>query len=193
MSADQACEHVSIAVLGAFRVVVGGRVIAEDAWPSRRSAELVQLLALTHRRLLLRDQVMEALWLDLSPAAAGANLRKAAHHARQALGRQDAVVLSEGRVALFPTTPVETDVARFERSAEAALAGADGSACAAAASTYTGDLLPARSTRSGRRSAGRSTRAVRGAPAGERAVGPPRPDRAAGRAGASGVDAHGVG
>lgn len=133
---------VRVELLGAFRVVVDGQEVANAAWPSRRSAELVQLLALADRHRLVRDQVMDALWPHLGPEAGGANLRKAAHHARHALGREDAVVLSGGRVALFPTWQIETDVERFERRAEAALRSQESVACAEAASDYTGDLLP---------------------------------------------------
>ena len=89
-----------------------------------------------------REQVIEALWPHLEPDAGAANLRKAAHHARQALGREDAVVLSGGRVALFPCCDVETDVAESRARAEAALRSRDGAACAEAAARYAGDLLP---------------------------------------------------
>ena len=131
-----------VELLGGFRVVIDGDEFADAVWPSRRSAELVQLLALAERRCLQREQVIEALWPHLGLEAGAANLRKAAHHARQALGREDAVVLSGGRVALFPSFEVETDVERFERAAEAALRSRDGVACAAAALVYAGDLLP---------------------------------------------------
>lgn len=138
---DPAGGPVRVELLGRFRVVVGDRVLPDACWPSRRSAELVQLLALTERRRLLRDQVVEALWPHLSPAAGAANLRKAAHHARQALGRPDAVVLAGGLVELLPDTPVEVDADRFARTAEAALR--DGAAaCAAALATHPGELLP---------------------------------------------------
>ncbi|PRX50141.1 hypothetical protein B0I33_102259 [Prauserella shujinwangii] len=80
-----------------FRVRVGDRAVAPDQWPGRRSAELVQLLALQPGRQLLRDLVIEALWPHLNGAAGAANLRKAAHHARRALGDGDAVVLRGGR------------------------------------------------------------------------------------------------
>ena len=101
---------VRVELLGTFRVAVGQEVI-DCAWPSRRSAELLQLLALADGHRLLKDQVIDALWPHLCPEAGGANLRKAAHHARQALGHEDAVVLGGGRVALFrrarskPTLP----------------------------------------------------------------------------------------
>ena len=135
-------EQVHVELLGRFLVVVGDRVVPEAAWPSRRSAELVQLLALTDRHWLLREQAIEALWPLLDPEAGAANLRKAAHHARQALGQPAAVELAGGRVALFPQTEVETDVACFEQRAETALRLGDPAACAEAASAYGGELLP---------------------------------------------------
>ena len=104
----------------------------------RRAAELVQLLALAEDHRLLRDQVIEALWPHLAPEAGAANLRKAAHDARQVVGDPDAVVLRGGRVALFPARPVESDVARFV----AAATSCDEAGAGAAADLYAGDLLP---------------------------------------------------
>jgi DNA-binding SARP family transcriptional activator/tetratricopeptide (TPR) repeat protein len=133
---------VRIELLGRFRVVVRDDEVVADAWPGRRAAELVGLLALADGHRLTRDQVIEALWPTLDVEAGAANLRKAAHHARQALASPDAVVLRGGQVGLFPKRPVETDAARFESEARAALAGGDEAACAAAAGIYSGDLLP---------------------------------------------------
>ena len=142
MAVGPPVEPVHIAMLGTFQVVVGGREIPEAAWPGRRSAELVQLLALAARHRLLRDQVIDALWSHLGVEAGAANLRKGAHHARQALGREDAVVLSGGGVALLPACEVQTDVDAFERLAEEALRSGTRDGCARAASAYTGVLLP---------------------------------------------------
>jgi DNA-binding SARP family transcriptional activator len=142
MSARPQSDRVRVELLGAFSVNVAGKQVADSAWPGRRSAELVQLLALAHRHRLAREQVIEALWPHLDPEAGAANLRKAAHHARQALCRQDAVVLSAGRVALFPSCQVETDVRCFEQTAEVALRSQDRPSCAEAASGYPGELLP---------------------------------------------------
>ncbi|MFP5322508.1 MAG: ATP-binding protein [Acidimicrobiia bacterium] len=137
-----ATAAVRVELLGRFRVHVGDRVVDEDAWPSRRSVELMQLLALSERRRLLRDEALDALWPHLDPQAAAANLRKAAHHARQALGDPAAVVLRGGAVALFPDRPLTTDVDELERAAAIALADGDPAACAAAAAAGTGELLP---------------------------------------------------
>jgi DNA-binding SARP family transcriptional activator/tetratricopeptide (TPR) repeat protein len=141
MAARPGTEHVRIQLLGTFRVLVAGREPTVE-WPGRRSAELVQLLALADHHRLLRDQVVDALWPHLGLEAGAANLRKAAHHARHAVGRDDAVVLSGGGVRLFPSCRVETDVEGFERAAAAALRSRDSAACADAASAYAGCLLP---------------------------------------------------
>lgn len=133
---------VRITLLGGLQVSLDDRKFGEHSWPGRRPAELVALLALAERRALLRDQVLDALWPHLDPEAAGGQLRKAAHHARQVLGRDDAVALAGGRVALFPGTTVETDVDVFERSATAALRSGDPGQCARAAELGAGELLP---------------------------------------------------
>ncbi|MDN5919674.1 MAG: AAA family ATPase [Pseudonocardia sp.] len=91
---------------------------------------------------MMRDQVIEALWPHLNVDAGAANLRKAAHHARQALGRADAVMLSGGLVALLPGCEVKTDVAGFERCAEAAIRSRNRVDCVEATAGYAGDLLP---------------------------------------------------
>lgn len=142
MSPEAPESGARIELLGRFRVTVGGNEVAAEAWPGRRAAELVQLLALADGYRLTRDQAIEALWPHLDMDAGGANLRKAAHHARQALARPNAVVLRGGQVALFPSRPVETDAGQFEAESDAALARGDAAGCAAAASAYTGDLLP---------------------------------------------------
>ncbi|WP_205346811.1 ATP-binding protein [Pseudonocardia broussonetiae] len=131
---------VRIALLGAFRVVVGDREVPADGWPGRRAAELVALLALAERRRLQREQVVEALWPHLAPAAGAANLRKAAHQARQVLGREDGVVLAGGRVALLPSAEVDLD--RFLLLAADAVRSGDARAAGAAADACTGELLP---------------------------------------------------
>jgi DNA-binding SARP family transcriptional activator len=131
---------VSIRLLGQFRVSVGDDMPKAQA--TRRAAELVQLLSLQPQRSLMNEQVVEALWPHLDPQAGSANLRKAAHHARQFVGQPDALVLRGGRVFLLPDCSVECDVVRFERAADEALAGGDAQSCLAAAEFYSGELLP---------------------------------------------------
>jgi len=130
-------------MLGGFRVRLGDREVVETDWPARRAQELVALLALADGHRLVRDEVIEHLWPHLGPEAGAANLRKAAHHARRALGEADAVVLRGGRVALFPERTVLCDVERFLHEGELALRGDDDGVCARVAGSYAGDLLPA--------------------------------------------------
>lgn len=119
---------VQVCLLGDFSIGVEGREVAAEAWPTRRARELVQVLALADGHRLPRDQAIEALWPHLNADAGAANLRKAAHHARQAFGDPQGVVLRGGQVQLLPKRPVETDVERFEREDDPAL--------------YRGELLP---------------------------------------------------
>ncbi|MCZ7565656.1 MAG: AAA family ATPase [Burkholderiales bacterium] len=135
-------RRVEIRLLGGFAASVDGARIPPGDWPGRRAAELVQLLGLADRHRLLREQIIDALWPQLAPEAGGANLRKAAHYARQALRSPDAVVLRGGQVILCPSAALDVDALRFEREAGAALASGDPAACAAAAEGYAGELLP---------------------------------------------------
>jgi DNA-binding SARP family transcriptional activator len=133
---------LQVRLLGGFAVRVDALELAPERWPSLRSAHLVQLLSLQPRQRLTRDQAIDALWPQLDPEAGAANLRKAMHHARQALGRHDAIVGQGGELLLWPERPVQVDALDFERSADAALARRDAAACAEAARDYAGDLLP---------------------------------------------------
>ena len=133
---------LEVQLLGRFAVSVDAAELAAERWPSLRAAHLVQLLSLQPRRRMTRDQVIDALWPQLDPDAGAANLRKATHHARQALGRHDAIVVQGGEVTLWPGRPVVVDAEVFERQADAALARRDAADCAEAARAYAGGLLP---------------------------------------------------
>ncbi len=132
-----------IQLLGSFMVTADGQGITPDRWRNIRAAQLVQLLALAPARRLPREQVVDALWPDLSPPAGAANLRKAAYLARQVCGYADVVVLSGGEVQLAPHADLTIDAESFERAALEARASGDPAACVAAARLYTGVLLPA--------------------------------------------------
>ncbi|NPC54618.1 ATP-binding protein [Caenimonas soli] len=132
---------LQIRLLGQFRVSVEGAKSPEEQL-GRRAAELIQLLSLQPERSLMNEEVVEALWPHLDPDAGSANLRKAAHHARQFIDQPDALVLRGGRVFLLPDRSVDCDAVRFERAADDALAGGDAQSCKAAAELYGGELLP---------------------------------------------------
>src|SRR3984893_9996545 len=91
--------QIDIQLLGRFRVTTDGRTTTETDWRRSRSVTLVKLLALAPRHRLHREQLMEALWPQLAPEAAAANLRKAVYFVRQVLGA-DAVRLREEVLSL---------------------------------------------------------------------------------------------
>ncbi|MGZ6641709.1 MAG: ATP-binding protein [Solirubrobacteraceae bacterium] len=116
-------RQLEVRLLGRFEVLVDSRPVPADAWPQRRAADLVKLLALApgHRRP--RDEVLELLWPNLGADAAASNLHKAASYARRALGDRGAVVLRGGVVELAPDAEVIIDVERFERGDDSAYGG----------------------------------------------------------------------
>lgn len=117
-----------VRLLGAFAVTVDGKPVAAEAWRHRRGADLVKLLALAPGHQLHREQVTAALWPEFDAAAAAANLRKALHYARRALGSAGAIEADRDLVRLWPQGELVVDVDIFERSREPEL--------------YTGELLP---------------------------------------------------
>lgn len=141
-SASEDAPRLDIVLLGRFAVSVDSAEIASASWPSLRAMHLVQLLSLQARYRMHRDLVIDALWPKLESDAGAANLRKALHHARQALGRPDAIVLQRGELVLWPGGLVNLDVHAFEHAARLALQLAQCDACAEADRHYTGDLLP---------------------------------------------------
>ncbi|WP_342132323.1 AAA family ATPase [Hydrogenophaga sp. OTU3427] len=141
-AADEPPSRLDIGLLGRFAVAVDGVEIAAEHWPSLRATHLVQLLSLQPGHRLSRDLAIDALWPALDPEAGAANLRKALHHARQALGRHDAVTQQAGELVLWPGRPVDVDADRFEQGAAQALQQHDAAACAEAAGHYAGKLLP---------------------------------------------------
>lgn len=135
-------ERLDIDLLGRFEAAVDGKVIEADRWPSLRATHLVQMLSLQPRHRMSRDFAIDALWPQLDPEAGAANLRKAMHHARQALGRHDSITLQAGELLLWPDRPLVVDADAFETRALAALRQGDPAECADVASDYGGDLLP---------------------------------------------------
>ncbi|GAA0220888.1 hypothetical protein GCM10010492_18760 [Saccharothrix mutabilis subsp. mutabilis] len=131
-----------VRVLGGFGVAVDGRPVPTDAWRSRRAADLVKLLAIEAGHRMHREQAMASLWPELPADAAGANLRKAVHYARRALGGPEAIDVTGHVLTLWPGAALDCDLERFDRAADTALASGDASTCAAAAALYGGDLLP---------------------------------------------------
>jgi DNA-binding SARP family transcriptional activator len=133
---------LAIELLGRSTVAVDAQQVSGDSWRSRRAADVVKLLALAPDHRIHRLQLMEALWPESEPGAAGTNLRKALHFARLALADERAIVNEHGVLVLAPEATVGTDVESFEAAARRALETGDAATCRDAAELYRGDLLP---------------------------------------------------
>src|SRR5262245_32120209 len=105
---------VDVRLLWRFWVAVDAPPVPAPPWVHRRAAVLGKLPALTPEHRLPRDEFAEALWPQLNARAGVANLHKAAHYARKALGWPEAIVLRRGVVELAPGQRLETDVERLE-------------------------------------------------------------------------------
>ncbi len=132
-------KSLEIRLLGAFRVSIDGHVIPDRAWRHRRGADLVKLLALANDHTIHRERVMDALWPGLGDEAAAINLRKALHHARRALGSEQAIGRAGDMITLWPGGQLTVDAVRFEAAARRAR---DEEAIAAVIALYGGELLP---------------------------------------------------
>ena len=124
---------LQIWLLGGFRVELDGQRVADDAWRRNRARALVKLLALAPDHRLHREQLMDALWPDLDVEAEAANLRKAIHFARQAIGPDH--ILVRGGVVALDARALTVDVDVFEALARSG-------AATAALELYRGELLP---------------------------------------------------
>jgi DNA-binding SARP family transcriptional activator len=144
VSEGLALADVRIRLLGGFGVVVGDRAVPADAWRGRKPAALVKLLALSPSRRLLREQVMDLLWPKLDPAGAGANLRKAVHYARRALGAEAGarLLIFSGGVLSLAGEGVSVDVDEFLELLARARRTRDESDYARAVALYGSGLLP---------------------------------------------------
>lgn len=142
LDAEDPPTRLDINLLGRFEAAVDGKLIEADRWPSLRATHLVQMLSLQPHHRMSRDFAIDALWPQLDPEAGAANLRKAMHHGRQALGRHDSITLQAGELLLWSDRPLVVDAISFETRALAAMRQRDPAECANVASDYGGDLLP---------------------------------------------------
>ncbi len=124
---------LQIWLLGGFRVELDGQPVSDETWRRNRARALVKLLALAPDHRLHREQLMDALWPELDADAEAANLRKAMHFARQALGPEHIRV--RGGVVTLEAGTLWVDVDACEALARSGDA-------AAALDLYRGELLP---------------------------------------------------
>jgi DNA-binding SARP family transcriptional activator len=133
---------LTISLLGRFAVAIDDRELPAPAVPHRPAAAVVKMLALAPAHRLPSEVLIEHLWPELPADRGGANLRKAVHFARRALGSEEAIDTRADAVAFWPSASIVVDAARFEATARAALATHETRIAAAAAELYAGELLP---------------------------------------------------
>src|SRR6266850_318890 len=139
---------LEIYLLGPFRILVDGQLVAGPHLTRRKPKLLVKLLALQPHRQLHREQLMELLWPDSDPEAASNNLHKTIHLARHALqptlksAADSHFILTQGQQVSLRADKLWLDVSEFEQAAGKALRGAEVEAYEAALEQYAGELLP---------------------------------------------------
>jgi DNA-binding SARP family transcriptional activator len=133
---------LTISLLGRFAVAIDGRELPAPAVRHGPAAAVIKMLALAPAHRLPSEVLIDHLWPELPPDRGGANLRKAVHFARRALGSEQAIDTHADAVALWPAASIVVDAARFEATARAALATHEPAIAASAAELYPGELLP---------------------------------------------------
>lgn len=140
---------VSIRTLGVFRVIRDGISIPPTAWKSKKARDLLKILV-ARRRPTPRDQLMDLLWPDAGPAAAGNRLSVVLSTVREVLAPhplgEEPLITNDGAVSLN-YAQVSVDVEDFLSQAAAAL-DADRvkspdttTLLTAAVNAHTGDFL----------------------------------------------------
>jgi DNA-binding SARP family transcriptional activator len=129
-----------IELLGDFRVAAGEREVPAEEWRRSKAAGLVKLLALAPAHRLHRERVVDVLWPELGPEAAGANLRKALHYARHAI--EPAEIASIGDVLALPSEGLTIDVPEWRAAAADARRSGDPASYSPVVEGYRDGLLP---------------------------------------------------
>jgi len=139
---------LAIQLLGPFRVSVRGKAVEEDRWARPQAKLLLKLLAVDPKHQLQRQQIMDAIWVDLDERAASASLHKIIHMARRALepklktGAESQFILTrDQQVQLSAPGDLWIDAEAFELKSIQAFRSGTHSECEAALALYGGDLL----------------------------------------------------
>ncbi|MCI0698149.1 AAA family ATPase [candidate division KSB1 bacterium] len=141
---------ICFSLLGRFCLYLGEREIPEAAFKSRKALSLLKLLAIKPKHQLHRDQAIDALWPELDPAAAAAQMYKSIHYIRKAfeattvdLVPDELLVYKDETLKLTAPAEVHTDLDAFQHLAQEARRNKTLSSYQHAVASYTGDLLPA--------------------------------------------------
>jgi DNA-binding SARP family transcriptional activator len=120
-----AAAPVTLRVLGGFSARVDGRELGRADWGRLSAERLVKLLAVTPDHRLTREVAAETLWPEMPPDAGRANVRKAVHFARRAMG-PDPVIVTNGDLVQLDARRLRLDLDEL-LAALARIAGGDDS------------------------------------------------------------------
>ena len=117
--------RIRVRALGAFELAIDGDALEGSAKTQRKPVELLKCLIAFGGRDVGAAAVMQALWPEADGDAAKRSFDVTLHRLRRLLGRDDAIVLEAGKLALNPGV-MWVDALAFERlagRAEEALRG----------------------------------------------------------------------
>ncbi len=142
-----AAPEVAIRTFGTFAVSVAGTPVPTSEWPSRKSRQLVQVLAGRRGRAMSRAALADLLWPGVRDTSGRLSVAQSTARAVLDPGRQhdaDRYLASDGSHARLDPTTVSIDIVEFERVARAALdAARSGSADAVPLLQAAASLHPA--------------------------------------------------
>lgn len=142
-----AAPEVAIRTFGTFAVSVGGSPVPASEWPSRKSRQLVQVLAGRRGRAMSRAALAELLWPGVRDTSGRLSVALSTARAVLDPGRQhdaDRYLASDRSNARLDPATVSIDIVEFERLAKAALEAArEGSADAVPLLQAAASLHPA--------------------------------------------------
>lgn len=111
---------VRVFTLGSFRLVLGGETVHQAGKPQKRPLELLKALVAQKPSGTTGLSLAALLWPDAEGAALKKTLEITLHRLRKRLGRDDAVLLHEGRIALNPRV-CWVDLWDFDEAVERAM------------------------------------------------------------------------
>jgi ATP/maltotriose-dependent transcriptional regulator MalT/DNA-binding SARP family transcriptional activator len=112
---------VRVFTLGGFRLALSGEIVRQSGKPQKRPLELLKALAAQGPAGATAQGLGALLWSDAEGGGIRKTLEITLHRLRKLLGRDDAVLLHEGRIALNPRV-CWVDLWAFEQAADRAAA-----------------------------------------------------------------------
>jgi DNA-binding SARP family transcriptional activator/tetratricopeptide (TPR) repeat protein len=110
---------LDVRVLGTFAVSVDGRPISAESWSRSSAMRLFKLLLVTPGHRLLRESAAESLWPEMDAKHQAANLRKALHFARKAIGPDGKAIVTDGdRLCLDDSVELQLDLDHWRTAAD---------------------------------------------------------------------------